>query len=69
MWLLGPHLKPLPVELCGPQPFPGLRLLASLTLDLCPCLMVFLSIPILPPPGGTLLATWMVPLHPGSSFP
>lgn len=26
------------LELCGPQPFPGLRLLASLTLDLCPCL-------------------------------
>lgn len=32
MWLLGPHLKPLPVELCGPQPFPGLRLLASLLI-------------------------------------
>lgn len=64
-----PHLKPLPMELCRPQPFPSTLPLASLTLDLCPCLMVFLSTAILPPSEGTLLATWMMHPHPGPSFP
>lgn len=44
----GSHLKPLPDGAVWPSAFPWSASSGLTPLDLCPCLMVFLSIPILP---------------------